>query len=163
MDAVYIETSIVSHATAWPSPDPATAVLQDQAKRWMDEQRLLYDIVTSQLVIDEAVAWLDEVDLCPGRQWQQQLEEQIDNIKSAAVIVGKAGIGPWQDQDINAFIREFVSRKCPVIPVILEPCKKVPQMPIFLRGFIWVDFRKNEPDPLKQLIWGITGDKGNGG
>ena len=41
-------------ATAWPSSDPATAVLQDQAKRWMDEQRSLYDVVTSQLVIDEA-------------------------------------------------------------------------------------------------------------
>ena len=54
MDTVYIETSIVSHATAWPSPDPATAVLQDQAKRWMDEQRPLYETVTSQLVIDEA-------------------------------------------------------------------------------------------------------------
>ena len=54
MDTVYIETSIVSHATAWPSPVPATAVLQQQAKRWMDEQRSLYDVVTSQLVIDEA-------------------------------------------------------------------------------------------------------------
>ena len=54
MDTVYIETSIVSHATAWPSPDSATAVLQEQAKRWMDRQRPLYDVVTSQLVIDEA-------------------------------------------------------------------------------------------------------------
>jgi len=54
MDTVYIETSIVSHATAWPSSDPAIAVLQEQAKRWMDEQRPLYDVVTSQLVIDEA-------------------------------------------------------------------------------------------------------------
>lgn len=54
MDTVYIETSIVSHATARPSPDPAMAVLQDQAKRWMDEQRPLYDVVTSQFVIDEA-------------------------------------------------------------------------------------------------------------
>jgi len=54
MDAVYLETSIVSHATAWPSADPATAVLQDHAKRWMDEQRPLYEVLTSQLVIDEA-------------------------------------------------------------------------------------------------------------
>ncbi len=54
MDTVYIETSIISHATAWPSSDPATAVLQDQAKRWMAEQRPNYDVVTSQLVIDEA-------------------------------------------------------------------------------------------------------------
>jgi hypothetical protein len=54
MHTVYIETSIVSHATAWPSPDAATAVLQEQAKRWMLEQRPFYDLVTSQLVIDEA-------------------------------------------------------------------------------------------------------------
>jgi len=54
MDIVYIETSVVSHATARTSSDPATAVLQNQAKRWMDEQRQLYDVVTSQLVIDEA-------------------------------------------------------------------------------------------------------------
>ena len=54
MDTVYIETSIISHATAWPSSDPAIAVLQDQATRWMDEQRQNYDVVTSQVVIDEA-------------------------------------------------------------------------------------------------------------
>jgi len=54
MDTVYIETSIVSHATARPSPVPATAVLQEQAGRWMEEQRALYDVITSQLVIDEA-------------------------------------------------------------------------------------------------------------
>ena len=54
MDIVYIETSVVSHATALPSPDPATVVLQDQAQRWMDEQGPLYQLVTSQFVIDEA-------------------------------------------------------------------------------------------------------------
>jgi len=54
MDTVYIETSIVSHATAWPSSNPATAVLQDQAKRWMSEQRSKFNVVTSRLVLDEA-------------------------------------------------------------------------------------------------------------
>ena len=54
MDLVYIETSIISHATARLSSDPATAVLQVQAKRWMLEQRPLYDVVNSQLAIDEA-------------------------------------------------------------------------------------------------------------
>ncbi len=54
MDIVYIETSIISHATAWPSKDPATAVLQNQATQWMAEQRSKFNVVTSQLVIDEA-------------------------------------------------------------------------------------------------------------
>ncbi len=54
MDIVYIETSIVSHATAWPSSDAATAVLQTQARRWMDEQAANYELVTSQVVLAEA-------------------------------------------------------------------------------------------------------------
>ncbi|HUT91761.1 MAG TPA: hypothetical protein VMY37_19840 [Thermoguttaceae bacterium] len=54
MDTVYIETSIVSHATARLSSDPATATMQDQARRWMAEQRPKYVVVTSQLVLAEA-------------------------------------------------------------------------------------------------------------
>ena len=53
MDTVYIETSIVSHAAAWPSSNPATAVLQDQAKRWLTDEAPNYELVTSQFVIDE--------------------------------------------------------------------------------------------------------------
>lgn len=54
MDTVYIETSIISHATARPAADSATAALQDQARRWMAEQRPKFAVVTSQLVVVEA-------------------------------------------------------------------------------------------------------------
>ena len=54
MDTVYNETSIVSHATAWPSKDPLMTVLQHQAQRWWDEERGNYRLVTSQFVVDEA-------------------------------------------------------------------------------------------------------------
>lgn len=54
MDSVYIETSIVSHATARLSDDPAIAVLQDQAKHWWTTERQKYRLVTSQFVFDEA-------------------------------------------------------------------------------------------------------------
>ncbi len=54
MDTVYIETSIVSHATAWPSETPMTAVLQQQARQWWDQERGNYRLVTSQFVLDEA-------------------------------------------------------------------------------------------------------------
>ena len=53
MNSVYIETSIVSHASARPSSNPATAVLQDQARRWFAQEASKYDLVTSQFVIDE--------------------------------------------------------------------------------------------------------------
>ena len=54
MDTVYIETSIVSHATAWPSSDPAVSVLQQQARAWWAIERPKFSLVTSQLVLDEA-------------------------------------------------------------------------------------------------------------
>ena len=54
METVYIETSIISHASAWDSRDPAIAVLQHQARRWLSEKAPNYQLVTSQFVIDEA-------------------------------------------------------------------------------------------------------------
>lgn len=54
MDTVYIETSIVSHATARTSSDSATMGMHDQARRWMVEQRPKFTVVTSQLVLAEA-------------------------------------------------------------------------------------------------------------
>lgn len=103
--------------------------------------------------------WLDEDQLQPGLPWQDTLEQQIGEINAAAVFVGKNGIGPWQDAELKAFLREFISRKCPVIPVLLKNTPKKPVLPVFLRGMTWVDFRKDDPDPMRQLIWGITGKK----
>ena len=56
MDIVYIETSIVSHATARPSSDIQIAALQHQARSWWSTERANFELVTSQLVIDEASA-----------------------------------------------------------------------------------------------------------
>jgi hypothetical protein len=115
--------------------------------------------VNSKLKTAGIKTWFDEEQLPPGRLWQELLEEQIGQIKTAAVFVGPSGMGPWQDMEIRAFLTEFVKRRCPIIPVILAECSFVPQLPIFLRQFTWVDFRKIVPDPFKQLLWGITGIK----
>jgi WD40 repeat protein len=103
--------------------------------------------------------WLDEWELQPGQPWQPALEKQIKEIKAAAVFVGPDGFGPWQDTEQQAFLRQFVKRRCPVIPVILPGCVNPPELPPFLEAMMWVDFRKLEPDPLEQLLWGITGER----
>lgn len=54
MDTIYIETSIVSHATARPSTNIQIAALQHQARNWWSNERANFELVTSQLVIDEA-------------------------------------------------------------------------------------------------------------
>ena len=54
MDRMYIETSIVSHATAWPSRDITIAGVQQQARDWWANERRKFELVTSQLTLDEA-------------------------------------------------------------------------------------------------------------
>lgn len=103
--------------------------------------------------------WLDEWNIAPGRPWQSTLQSQIKTIKSAAVFIGESGIGPWASFELEAFIMEFVNRGCPVIPVLLPNINTVPELPIFLKRMHYVDFSKETPDPLSQLIWGITDKK----
>ncbi|MBD3218334.1 MAG: TIR domain-containing protein [candidate division Zixibacteria bacterium] len=103
--------------------------------------------------------WLDEWELQPGLPWQDSIEEQIEKIKSAAVFVGKSGLGPWQRAEIRGLLSQFVDRSIPVIPVILSTAPKKPKLPLFLREMTWVDFRVDNPDPINRLIWGITGEK----
>lgn len=104
-------------------------------------------------------AWLDEEQLQPGRPWQNELEKQISSINSVVVAVGQSDTGPWQNIEIKAFLSEFVRRGCPVIPLILPDCKDIPDLPLFLREFTWVDLRKTSPDPFRLLLWGITGKR----
>ncbi len=103
--------------------------------------------------------WLDEWELRPGLPFQRELEKQIKTIRAAAVFVGPDGFGPWHLTEQEAFLRQFVNRGCPVIPVILPGCVETPELPAFLEGMVWVDFRKLEFDPFDQLVWGITGER----
>ncbi|GCA90600.1 SUMF1/EgtB/PvdO family nonheme iron enzyme [Microcystis aeruginosa] len=103
--------------------------------------------------------WLDVWELRPGLPWQRELERQIEHINAAAVFVGENGIGPWQEMEIEAYLRRFVNKRSPVIPVLLPNAPQKPELPIFLEGMTWVDFRGSQADPIGQLIWGITGSK----
>jgi hypothetical protein len=119
--------------------------------------------IGEQLKEQGILPWLDEWNLRPGLPWQALLEQQIEHIKSAAVFVGRNGIGPWQQQEQAAFLREFTSRECPVIPILLPDASQEPKLPVFLKGMDWVDFRTQDPDPMLQLIWGITGKQDDEG
>ncbi|MBW4600070.1 MAG: toll/interleukin-1 receptor domain-containing protein [Calothrix sp. FI2-JRJ7] len=118
--------------------------------------------IGNQLIELEIRPWLDAWQLRPGFPWQPELERQVKTSKSVALFVGSSGLGPWQKQEIEAFMREFVERKCPVIPVLLPTAPDKPELPVFLSGHMWVDFRQLQPEPMKQLIWGITGKNLNG-
>lgn len=132
-----------------------------------------YDVLLAHAGPDQAVVlqigkWLREVgilpwfsiwNLPPGRALQTELEARIAQIRSAAIFIGPNGRGPWQDVDQEAILREFVRRKCPVIPVLLPGAPDEPELPIFLKGMARVDFRLLEGNPFERLVWGITGER----
>jgi hypothetical protein len=51
---VYIETSVISYLTAWPSRDLLIAAAQEATQEWWDRRRPQFAVFTSELVWDEA-------------------------------------------------------------------------------------------------------------
>jgi len=123
-----------------------------------DEDRSEVMQIAQELTERQIRPWLNIWEAGGGTIWQQLLETQIAKINSVAVFIGRSG-GPWQQEQIEAFIWEFVELKLPVIPVILPNVLQEPQLPIYLRRRTRVDFRQQDPEPLTQLIEGIPEEK----
>jgi len=104
------------------------------------------------------VVWLDEDELQPGIPWQQLLEAGIETSRSVAVLVGKDGLGPWEDEEMRAALSLAVRDRRPAIPVLLPGASAQPDWPMFLGNRTWVDLRAGFADEgIARLVWGITG------
>lgn len=104
--------------------------------------------------------WIDVWELAPGKPWLAALQEQIETVPAAAVLVGPSGVGPWQTAEANYLLQQFFARRCPVVPVLL-PGGGTPEsrLPSMLAGMQAIDLSIDDPDPIRQLIWGITGKR----
>ena len=91
---VYIETTVVSYLTAWPSRDVVIAGYQQTTREWWRDAADRFELVASQLVINEAssgdpdaakdrLAALDAVTLLDATNEAAELAEQL--IQSGAV------------------------------------------------------------------------------
>jgi small GTP-binding protein len=104
--------------------------------------------------------WLDVEQIPPGRWFQDVIQRAIPDVKSAAIVIGPAGLGKWQVLELRAFISQCVKKDIPVIPVLLPGVTEVPSGLAFLEELTWVRFGKStdEPEALDNLEWGITGE-----
>ena len=86
--------------------------------------------------------WFDKWDLAPGDRWQKALERAILDTPALLVCYGPSGSGPWQAEEVRAFVDRAVkdpSRR--VIPAWLPDCPENLEIPLFLRGFHAMDLR----------------------
>lgn len=104
--------------------------------------------------------WLDEEQLRPGLPWQDLLRQGIEDSDSIAVCVAADGLGPWEDEEIQATLRLAVKNGRLIIPVLLPGVPAAPELPKFLGNRIWVDLREGlNPEGIATFTWGITGNK----
>ncbi len=105
--------------------------------------------------------WFDQWELIPGEPWVRNLERGLAASSTCAVFVGKSGEGPWQKREVETALRHQVDNyDFRVIPVLLPDAPKQPELPMFLSGNMWVDFRQrglDDDDALWRLECGIRG------
>jgi hypothetical protein len=90
--------------------------------------------------------WLDN-EMLPGTSIVTALEEIVDRIPCAAIIVGPHALGRWQEAEYHALVERLLGRRSDerhrvrVIPVLLPGVVDVPP---FLRSLVCVDFRVSD-------------------
>ncbi|MEZ6031998.1 MAG: toll/interleukin-1 receptor domain-containing protein [Planctomycetaceae bacterium] len=124
------------------------------------KQKPIVKQLLQKLVKLDIVVWYDEEQLRPGVPWMQLLEDGINDSKTVAVLVGRDGLGPWEDEEMQAALQLAVREKRPVIPVLLPGSENEPKLPMFLGNRMWVDMRAGfTQEALEKLKWGITGSR----
>lgn len=104
--------------------------------------------------------WYDEWQLAPGQPWQPLLEAGLKRSKAIAVFVGGDGLGPWEDEEMQAALRIAVETKRSVIPILLPGAPSRPELPMFLANRTWVDLRSGlTEDAFNRIKWGVAGKK----
>ncbi|GAK56069.1 hypothetical protein Despr_1156 [Candidatus Vecturithrix granuli] len=152
-------------ADVWDYPAEVLLKRKMQAKDYdvfllynsLDRQEV--QAIAEQLMQHGVLPWLDITELRPGMRWRDAIKEAIMHVKSIAVCTGRGGIDLWQNKEMHSLLQQFIEQNRPVIPVILKTCEEVPKLPLSLADRRWVDFRKDTPHALMQLIWGITGKR----
>ena len=77
------------------------------------------------------------------------------------VAVAVTGLGPWENEEMQAALQLAVREKRAVILLLLPGAPSIPdELPMFLGNRTWVDLRQGYTSSgIQKLLWGITGQK----
>jgi RNA polymerase sigma factor (sigma-70 family) len=128
------------------------------------DDKAAVEIIAKKLLKKGITPWLDKWNLVPGVPWQPEIESALCECRTCAVVVGRSGIGPWQNEEMRAAIQRRVTdkqRQFRVIPVLLPGATQngASSLPSFLIGATWVEFSDGLQDrnAFHQLVSGIRG------
>lgn len=102
------------------------------------------------------VSWIDEKGIIAGDQFVPELENVIETTPTALIIVGPNWMGQWQKQEYYALLDRAATDGLRLIPVLLPGVPRKPELPVFLRGRQWIDFRSkdglDDRETMRQLV-----------
>ncbi|MEH2276442.1 MAG: GUN4 domain-containing protein [Nostoc sp.] len=118
-------------------------------------------VIATALRLRNLVPWIDDEQIPPGRPFQDEIQQAIPLVKSAAIFIGVGGLGRWQNWELKSLMDECVEGGIPVIPVLLPGVEEIPKKFVFLKQFKWVSFSESisiidDVSALDLLEWGIT-------
>ena len=113
--------------------------------------------------------WFDERSLLAGNQFAPGLLKALEAAPALAVVVGPHPLGRWQEQEFWLYYQRLVERlpekkRLRLIPVLLPGAPEVAELPLALRSFSLIDFRKSEKGledagELRRLVKAILGEE----
>jgi hypothetical protein len=112
--------------------------------------------------------WLDVEQVQPGKSFQDAIQKAIPSIKSAAIFIGKQGLGMWQGLELKVILSMCLKQYIPVIPVLLPGVEDLPQDMIFLKEFNYINIYDGQIQIANEIVnkrvldlleWGIKGRK----
>ena len=95
--SVYVETSVVSYLTAWPSRDLIIAAQQAMTREWWRDAPERFVLVASELVLTEAAA--GDADAARARLAALEMVTRLDTTEDAAALTRRL-------LELGAFPRE---------------------------------------------------------
>ena len=68
-------------------------------------------IVARQIMRCGSLPWFDEQQLVPGENWISVLGQNIESTKVCAIFLGSSGVGPWQQNELDATLQLIATKK----------------------------------------------------
>lgn len=110
--------------------------------------------LAKQLVRHKHYIWLDKWELNVGDSLIQRIQGALHLTPGLIVILSKASVeSEWCKKELESgLIRELEEKRVVVFPVVKEDC----ELPLFLKGKVYADFRSSFDDGFRALNEGIA-------
>jgi hypothetical protein len=112
------------------------------------------DTLAGHLVKHKARVWVDRWELNVGDSLIDRIQSALQTASALIVVLSKASVeSEWCKKEFSAgLLRELEERRVVVLPALKETC----DIPIFLRGKMYADFRSDFDTGLKTILEAVA-------